>query len=160
MSIIKDSKGATAEAFDLIMRKQFAWDILEGRKRVEFRDTTKFYMKRFVKDLEKSELREDVRCIHFHDYGNTWYLDVVIEYICVRSLIPRDIDFFHKYGHHEYDEEIKANEGKTAGEAGYLFCLPILAVLSTNLVSADKLREISRLPVVNLCDLVTELTDV
>lgn len=160
MSLVKDIKGNTAEAFDLIMRKQFAWDILEGRKRVEFRDTTKFYMKRFFKDLKKFELREDVRCIHFHDYGNTWYLDVVIERICVRSLTPEDIGFFHEYGHHEYDEEIKANEGKTEAEAGYLFCLPILAVLSTNLVSADKLREISRLPVANLCDFVKETTDV
>lgn len=153
MSLVTDLNGKQAEAFDLIMRKQFAWDIIEGRKRLEFRDLSNFYMRKFVKNVKTWDTVE-LDFIHFRDYGNTWFLDVHIASVDTVALLPENLPYFHEYGHHEFDEEIAGNEGKQPKDAGYLFCLPVDAIINTNLDDMGKIRAISRLPIITLSDLV------
>ena len=88
------------EVLDLILTKQNAEDIINGSKKVEYRDFTDFYIKRVMdeeivnalncyKDNEQvkaicapdevKDVLDPVRIvntIHFHNYNNTWSLDV------------------------------------------------------------------------------------
>ena len=148
MSIIKDSKGATAEAFDLIMRKEFAWDILEGRKKAEFRNLSAFYIKRFLEPRKTLQdtfdafvPKEGVAYVHFHDYGNTWYLDVRLNDLMFLSVHPDCLDTLHSLGCYEFDEMAKENAGKTAADVPQFFALKIYSVLGTNLTNLSDLEK-------------------
>lgn len=84
------------DCLDLVMKKEFAEAILKGEKVVEYRAYTRFYYDRiFDKKLtewgEKNVAEEDmehfvdycrplrkVNKIHFHNYNNSWFLDVEI----------------------------------------------------------------------------------
>lgn len=84
------------EVLDLIMRKEYAKAILSGEKKVEIRDFSDHYLNRLTDkavsawmeehrdkegmDMEAfdefmNELRPVLK-IHFHNYNNSWFLDV------------------------------------------------------------------------------------
>ncbi len=93
------------EVLNLIMTRKNAKEILEGKKKVEYRAYTDHYIGRlFDKDvlefLKKHGEEEDVikaqeegivdplrvvKTIHFHDYNNSWYLDcdVLVNDTCI-----------------------------------------------------------------------------
>ena len=153
MSIIKDSKGATAEAFDLIMRKEFAWDILEGRKKAEFRDLSAFYIRRFFEPkktlqetLDAFEIKP-IGYIHFHDYGNTWYLDVRLNDFMLLSAHPDCLNILHQMDCHEFDEIAKENAGKTVADVPQFFALKIYSILGTNLASLSDIEKSGKVKV-------------
>lgn len=141
MSNVKDLQGNEAEAFDLIMRKEFAWDILEGRKKLEFRDVSAFYIRKFLKpkgSLQKTFdalETKDCKYIHFHDYGNTWSLDVEIGDKFFFGVAPEGVEVLHKYDCHEFDEMAEENKGKKPDEVPLLFAFEIKSVLATSLCS-------------------------
>ena len=85
------------ECLNLIMKKENALRILSGEKNVEYRPCTSYYRDRlYDKNVENfyERHKEDesiarefchygfldalrrVKKIHFHNYSNTWYLDV------------------------------------------------------------------------------------
>lgn len=153
MSIIKDSKGNTTEAFDLIMRKEFAWDILEGRKKAEFRNLSAFYIKRFFvpkktlqETLDAFELK-DACYVHFHDYGNTWYLDVRLNDFLLLSVHPDCLDLLHQLDCYEFDEMAKENAGKSAADVLQFFALKIYSILGTNLASLSDIEKTGKVKV-------------
>lgn len=160
MSIVKDAKGDTAEAFDLIMRKEFAWDILEGRKKAEFRNLSAFYIKRFLEPrktlqdtLDAFEAKKGVKYIHFHDYNQSWYLDVRINEIYFLSVHPDCLDTLHSLGCHEFDDMAKEYADKPIEEIPQFFALKIYSVLGTNLTSLSDLEKSGKVkvePVLNM----------
>ena len=79
------------KVLNLIMKKEFAKQILEGTKEIEWRVFSPFYESRLIdeKVLEFKSLHldndditycvSDIRhpkVIHFHNYNNSWMLDV------------------------------------------------------------------------------------
>lgn len=79
--------------FNLIMRRDMAEQILKGEKKVEFRAYSKHFCDRLfdnrVEQFASQIAEEDfedyedfakplrvVKTIHFHNYNNTWHLDV------------------------------------------------------------------------------------
>lgn len=90
---------AEIECLDLIMKKEYAEMILNGTKTVEYRDVTPAYEKRLVdmkvyeyidKKIDEDDFDfmenydmyvtpiKSVKTIHFHNYNNSWYLDVEV----------------------------------------------------------------------------------
>lgn len=144
MPIIKDRFGHYGEAFDLIMKKEFAYQILRGVKKLEFRKVTTNYCAKFFKRYKPSDRKhpdyfvpKDVGCLHFHDYGNTWFLDIGIEYVDLIGLHPEYREYLHKYGHHEYDAIIddveKRGLSSDDNEVQWMIAIPLLAPIDTNL---------------------------
>ena len=140
MTFVTDVNGKQAEAFDLIMRKEFAFDIIEGRKRIEFRNMSQFYLKRFINISGKGKNEKwtfkDTNYIHFHDYGNTWFLDVRICDICLLDLSQESLGIMHEYGHHEFDEMAKECKEDEVN----MFGLAIESILGTSLVNLSDIE--------------------
>lgn len=143
MAIIKDVFGNYGEAFNLILQKKYAYDILKGIKRIEFRD---FFSDKlcsiFFKETKNTKSPDffkprDIFCIHFHDYSNTFFLDVSIEAVDVTAVHPDNREYFHQYGHHELDAEM--DEVEAAGlspkdkKVRWFITLPITGIINTNL---------------------------
>lgn len=96
------------EAYDLLLQKKYALDIVLGKKKIEVRSFSDHYISRFLdKEVMKrndannrkpfdddyeNEIREDVHYIHFHNYNNSWYLDVEIEGIGMCVVDSQDIE--------------------------------------------------------------------
>ena len=150
-----DFKPAKAiEVLNLIMTRKNAKEILEGKKKVEYRAYTDHYIGRlFDKDvlefLKKHGEEEDVikaqedgivdplrvvKTIHFHDYNNSWYLDcdVLVNDTCI--VMKEDIDFLHeKYDSHDLDEMYEALELKKEKERPLFFFFVVDKVKETTL---------------------------
>ena len=137
------------ECLDLVMKKENALDILAGTKKLEYREYSPFYISRLVdKNVAKyiqdhvddddvltfcNDLRQ-VKKIHFHDYNNSWILDVECTYVDVFSINRRDIEFLQdKYGAHDFDENLEYFEQNHVKDRPRLFYLAIGKVLSNNL---------------------------
>lgn len=141
MAIIKDVFGNYGEAFDLIMKKEFAYPILTGEKKLEFRRPIPLYCAKFLKKWRYADRHDpdyfvprDIRCVHFHDYGNSWFLDIGIEYVDTFTIHPQSLQYLHKYGHYEYDDDISIVPKNTPiNKASWMFALPVLEVINTNL---------------------------
>lgn len=141
------------ERLDLIMRREWAEKILLGEKRVEFRDFNDFYAGRLYdkatydyceKHLDDEEfinllpsqypaLRQ-VETIHFHDYNNTWYLDVEVEYNDIMEATQEDADFLHEeYGCDDLYEDVEWQKKHPRADTRAYFVFMIRQVLATNL---------------------------
>lgn len=143
MAIIKDMFGNYAEAFNLLMKKENAYAILTGAKKLEFRD---FFSDRllqvFFKETKNQKSPDylkprDIFHIHFHDYANSWFLDVSIEAVDIIAVHPDNREYFHKYGYHVLDKEMDALEAaKTdhhAPSVRWFIVLPITGIINTDL---------------------------
>lgn len=138
------------EAYDLLMKKEFALEILQGKKKVEFRSFTDHYISRFL-DKDKAaankakgqptlddlsnEIREDVQYIHFHNYNNTWYLDVAIDgigYCFVDSMdiepLAEQFDDFKAYL-----DDARKNDELPEEEKPMMFYIVLAEIVGTNL---------------------------
>lgn len=142
--------GKSYEAHDLLMKKKFALDIIEGRKTVEVRSFTDHYISRFLdkevmKGNEKLKRKmddpdwenefKDIWCIHFHDYNNSWYLDVAIETVGMCIVDSQDIErLMAEYpGFSDLLEDAKKNDALPNDERPMIFYFVIDKVLATNL---------------------------
>ena len=138
---------------DLIMKREYAEAILRGEKKVEFRIISDHYANRiydqamvdFVDrhkddsevsmavDYYISEIRP-VQTIHFHNYDNSWFLDVSVRMNDFVSVISDDVKFLHEqYGCHELDEELKQVQRDKMQNPPSYFYFEIGEVLDTNL---------------------------
>lgn len=137
------------ECLNLIMRKEYAEAILRGEKPLEFRDYSEFYCKRLI-DKEVNQYINDhfddddvvvfcndirpVKMIHFHNYNNSWFLDVECDFNDAFSISKPDIEFLqNEYGVHDFDEELELLEKNNEEQRPYLFYFVIGKVLGTNL---------------------------
>ena len=115
------------ETLDLLMRREYAEDILAGRKRVEFRDASQYYDKKLVdmpmfeyidkkineEDKDFLEIHQEyvsavrlVDKIHFHNYNNSWYLDVEVQFNELITADDEGVEFMQKeFNCHELDKE-------------------------------------------------------
>ena len=141
------------ERLDLIMRVEYAIDILRGRKKVEIRNSSPFYWKRLhdpdvmayedkywddeLMRLQMLDFNDSVRAvetIHFHNYSNSWYLDVK----CIDNntvlLVDDQVAFLREaYGFTEFDEELEMLNKRKAKERPLYFYFTIGDILGTNL---------------------------
>ncbi len=141
------------ECLDLIMRREFAQQIVEGTKRVEIRSYSSHYFNRLydkavldyedkhwddeLMKLQMIDFNDSVRAvkkIHFHDYGKTWFLDVE----CIENntvvLVDDQVQFLQdEYGFHDFDEELAGLNKRKAKERPIFFYFAIGRILGTDL---------------------------
>lgn len=142
------------ECLNLVMRKQYAMQVLRGEKKLEFRGATPFYHSRLLDQdvcnwmvahdddsdvaVFTSPIRQ-VKKIHFHNYNNSWHLDV--ECTFNEALVVRDdsIGFIReKYGCTDFDDMLKdLNARKVEGRPMYFYFV-CGKVLDTNLSLDEK----------------------
>ncbi len=147
-----------AEAYYLIMRKENALDILNGKKKVEIRDYTDHYCGHFFDKDKLDEFNKEVDDIDFEptdkdgvlkiekaikkikyarftNRNNTWHLDVRLDWIYICSMTKDDVDFLSKeFGFDEYNDKWQEFEDKVEqglfNEVPSFFALAIREVVS------------------------------
>lgn len=142
--------GQQVEAYDLLMRKEYAQEIISGKKKVEFRSFSDHYCDRF---FDKATVKrnqnngrhmgddgfenefKDVWYIHFHNYNNTWYLDVEISETGMFCVDSQDVEEFARDypDFADYLPDARENDKLPEDERPMLFYLVIDKVVSTNL---------------------------
>lgn len=153
--------GRRAAAFDLVLTKQNAYAIMTGAKTIEFRKFSEFYIKRLAivtKDGKKQDISTDkeyqgrpIHCIHFHDYNQTWSLDVAIEAVDIMAIHPANNNYFHERGCYEMDSlinEVKDKEPHDE-EVVWSFCIPIRKIIQTTLPLPD-----NHIPIIEIPDVL------
>ena len=140
------------KCLNLIMKKEFAEAILKGEKTVEFRAYSKHYMDRlYDKDLmdygEANIPDEDmddfvdfarplreVEKIHFHNYNNTWFLDVeCIDNWTVVVTNEGVADLKAEFGCDELDDMLADLNKQKAKDRPIFFYFALGKVLGTDL---------------------------
>lgn len=141
------------ECLNLIMRKEFAEEILRGEKKVEFRAYSKHYIDRLVDkevcnfvDLKGGEpivevLFHDfinevrpVKKIHFHNYNNSWFLDVECSENGLIACVKEEVEYLNKeFDSHDLDEELATYEKGKINNRPYYFYFVVSKILATNL---------------------------
>lgn len=141
------------EKLDLVMKKEYAKEIIAGTKTVEIRNYSDFYSSRlYDKDvlafedehwddelmrlmlLDFNDSVRAVKTIHFHDYGKTWYLDV--ECIDNNTVVVTDNQVQHlqkTFNCHEFDEMLADLNAQNATERPIFFYFAVGKVLGTDL---------------------------
>lgn len=138
---------------DLIMKREYAEAIIRGEKKVELRAFSDFYVKRIydqamvdfvdrhIDDVDVSmsvdyyisEIRP-VQKIHFHNYNNSWFLDVSVRVNDLVSVTSEDIKFLHEqYDCHELDELLRKVQYDKDQNPPSFFYFEIGDILDTNL---------------------------
>lgn len=137
------------EVLNLVMRKQFAQEIIQGKKKIEFRAYSEHYSSRLYDkevlqymQLHKNEseiidqcdpLRE-VRAIHFHNYDNTWFLDCECELNDVVAVTDDDVKYLQdEYGCHDLDEQLSQLKAVGENNRPMYFYFVLGKVINTNL---------------------------
>lgn len=144
-------KAQSIECLSLIMKREFAEQILAGTKKLEYRAYSPFYISRLIDkkvakyiqdkidDDEVVTFCNDIRQvekIHFHDYNNSWFLDVECELNDAFSLRKEDVEYIQReFGAHEWDNDLENYEkaGVPENERPYFFYLVCGKVIDTNL---------------------------
>lgn len=148
MSAITTGKGVQVEAFDLIMRKENAWDIINGKKYLEIRALSPFYIKRFlvqkgsIDDTLDAFETKDVHAVHFHDYNSSWYLDCHLFDVTMLDTHPLCSPILHALKCQDFDTEIEENErnGVKEDDTTFFFGLVIDGILGTNLCAPSEIK--------------------
>ena len=133
------------------MKREYAEQILAGTKKLEFREYKPFYIKRLIDQDVAAYIQEhmdddeiltfchdirQVQKIHFHNYNNSWFLDVECTFNDAFCIIKHDIEYLQKtYGCHDYDDDLKRMEALKVPmeERPWMFFFVCGKVLDTNL---------------------------
>lgn len=142
------------ETLNLVMIRKYAKEIINGTKKVEYRTYSDHYVGRlfdknvleFMKKHQGDNIVEQaiedgivdplrmVRKIHFHDYNNTWFLDVDVSVNDSIALTKEDVEMLHsEFDSHEMDELLDSLELKREKERPLYFFFVIDKVTDTNL---------------------------
>lgn len=142
--------GRQVEAYNLLMKKEFAQEILNGQKKVEFRSLSDHYCRMFLDDNAAKKNKEaglkpsddgfdfglrDTQYIHFHNYNNSWYLDVEVNGIGMCVVDSHDIESLAE----DFDdfkafiEDARKNDELPEDERPMIFYLVLGDVVGTNL---------------------------
>lgn len=137
------------EVLNLIMRKEFALEIIQGKKRVEFRAYSEHYSSRlYDKDvlnfmqlhknepevLDECDPLRPVQTIHFHNYENSWFLDVECVVNDLVAVTDEDVVYLNEeYDCHELDEQLETLKATGEDNRPMYFYFVIGKVLKTNL---------------------------
>lgn len=139
------------ECLNLIMRREFAEQILNGTKIIEFRAASEHYYQRIVDkevinyleshdDITEDEEREfvpilrPVKKIHFHNYNNSWFLDVECNLVDIIAVIKSNVEWLQEtYNCHELDELYNDLEKTHAIERPIFLIFECGKVIDTNL---------------------------
>ena len=145
----KVKRSDNIKVLNLIMKKEFAEAILKGEKTVEFRAYTKHYIDRlydknlvdfgdtYVKDEDMDDFVDftrplrQVETIHFHNYNNTWSLDVeVVDNWTVAVTRDQVQELQDEYNCHELDEVLVDMERMRKKDRPIYFYFALGKVLS------------------------------
>lgn len=142
------------EVLNLLMLRKNANEILKGYKPVEFRvysqmHCERLYDKNVLSFLKRHDGNEEVQqalgkgfieplrmvnTIHFHNYTNTWYLDVECKANDIIALVPRDVKFIQdNFNSHELDEALADLEARKEKKRFCYFWFALGDVIDTNL---------------------------
>lgn len=133
---LKDAK--PIECMNLLLRKEFAKQILRGEKKVEFRAFSEHYINRLIdQDVDNwmlDHIDDDeamffanhvrpVKKIHFHNYNNSWTLDVECTFNDYVAVVDKDVKFLQEnFDCHELDEQLDDfNKRKEENRPLYFF---------------------------------------
>ncbi|MGM9686930.1 MAG: ASCH domain-containing protein [Bacteroidaceae bacterium] len=155
------------QVLNLIMRREFAEQILRGEKKVEVRSFSDHYYNRLTdKKVDKwmtahrndknmdREAFDEFMCstrpvlkIHFHNYNNSWFLDCTCTENALIGVTEDNVKYLQdKYGCHEFDELLASIQAKEKGVKNDMVSRPLFyyfaigEVLDTNLKVDLKIR--------------------
>lgn len=129
------------EFFDCLMTKKNALAIVRGEKKLEIRDVSDFYMRRF---LDKSKPANQVPeflpifKFHFHNYTNTWFLDVeIIEMGWAYVNKQANKIFNERFNFHDLDEQAEEFDAipEDDPQKPMVFWFELGKILDTNLTT-------------------------
>ena len=147
--------GKEVEAYDLLMKKDNALDIISGKKTLEIRVFSNHYATMFTdpKQLAKNEeLRKagkdddcveplkSIQYIHFHNYNNSWSLDVKIDEIGLSSMTEEDIEDLHDFGFHDYDNDWQQYKDKDLEDVPMFYWMHIKEILGKKNIQDNNLN--------------------
>lgn len=137
------------EVLNLVMRKQFAQEILEGKKKIEFRAFSEHYSSRLYDKevltymklhanepniLDECDPLREIHTIHFHNYDNTWFLDCECELNDIVAVTDDDVKYLQdEYDCHDLDEQLAQLKAVGEDNRPMYFYFVIGKVLKTNL---------------------------
>ena len=137
------------ECLNLIMKREYAEQILAGTKKLEFRAFSDFYIKRIIDEASSQYISEheddddvltfcndirQVKKIHFYTYSKAWYLDVECNFNDIFQITKEDIDYLHKkYDCHDFDKDLEDYEANNIEQRPFVFFFECGKVLGTDL---------------------------
>ena len=141
------------ECLNLIMKREYAEQILRGEKKVEIRSYSQHYIDRLydrdVLEYERAHWDDEllrlqmldfndsvraVKKIHFHNYNNSWYLDVECVENTAASVCDADVNYLREeYGCHDFDEMLSDLNRRKAKNRPLFFYFVVGEILGTNI---------------------------
>lgn len=132
--------GKEYEAYDLVMRRENAQAIIDGKKTIEIRSFNSHYMSLFYdkekrknfdpSDLNAEEPFKDIQFVRFHNYNYSWYLDVQIDEIGSVILDKTGIMGLQRdFNYHELDSEIERYKDTPEEEIPIVFYMHIAEIV-------------------------------
>ena len=139
--------GKSVEAYHLIMKKENALDILNGKKKIEIRAFSKKYNDMFInkelykkfqeylKDpdgsMELEDCLNETEYIYFTNYNNSWNLIVEVLDIAVYKMTQEDVEVLNEdYDFHDFDNEWQQYKDLPEDEIPVFYGLGLADVIS------------------------------